>query len=78
MNRKPTPDLGHCHGNGRGLVGVGEKGTTAVRGQGPTGVLALVRGCRMQLPSLSLVNETTDCSFWGSFPKVCHEKEARC
>lgn len=30
----------------------------------------------MQLPSLSPVNEATDGSFWGSGPKVCHEKEA--
>ena len=69
---------GHCHGNRKGVVEGVEKGTVSVRGQGPTGVLAPFRVHRMQLPSLSFVNEATDCSFWGSFPKVCHEKEARC
>ena len=63
---------------GRGVVAGVEKGTVSVRGQGPTGVRALFRVFRMQLPSLSFVNEATDCRFWGSFPKVCHEKEARC
>lgn len=46
-----------------------------MRGQGPTGVHALFRVFRMQLPSLSFVNEATDCSFWGSFPKVCHVRK---
>lgn len=69
---------GHCYSNRKEVVEGLEKGRSAVRGQGPTGVLAPFHVCRMQLPSLSFVNEATDCNFWGIFPKVCHEKEARC
>lgn len=60
---------------GRGQRRGWKKDTVTGRGQGPTGVLTPFRGCGMQLPSLSPVNEATDGSFWGSGPKVCHEKE---
>lgn len=63
-NRRPSPySLGCCHGNGRGATEGLEKGTITERGQGLTGVLAPFHVCRMQLPSLSFVNEATDCSF---------------
>lgn len=49
---------------GRGGLQRGWKnGTITKRGQGLTGVLAPFHVCRMQLPSLSFVNEATDCSF---------------
>lgn len=78
-NRRPGPNApGVAMAAGRGQRSGWKKGTVTGRGQGPTGVLNPFRVCGMQLPSLSLVNEATDCSFWGSFPKVCHEKDARC
>lgn len=70
---------GHCHDNKKDGDRGGRKRAQLQReARAQLGFLHPFRVCRMQLPSLSFVNEATDCSFWGSFPKVCHEKEARC
>lgn len=66
--RKEIEDLvltrwGVAMATGGGLQRGWKKGTITKRGQGLTGVLAPFHVCRMQLPSLSFVNEATDGSF---------------
>lgn len=63
-NRRPSPySLGRCHGNGRGATEGVEKGHNYRERPGPNWGSCPFHVCRMQLPSLSFVNEATDCSF---------------